>query len=150
MNDDAARKPPPLGSREWLDEIRRRYPRAYACWSQAEELRLIDAFEAGQTVEELAAVHGRKPSGITDRLVLVGLLDASCVRGLADLIGASFAVRSESTAARDVAPCVLCDGCRVGLADHEVFTFPADATGECNDWLELCADCHDAARRRLA
>ena len=48
-------------------------------WSQEEEQRLVSAFDAGRTVDELARAHGRSRAGIEARLVRLGKLDASAV-----------------------------------------------------------------------
>ncbi len=46
-------------------------------WSQEEERALIEEFERGMTVPEIAALHQRSRSGIVSRLVRLGRLDAS-------------------------------------------------------------------------
>lgn len=122
----------PLGSPAWLAELRRRYPRAYAHWTEQEERRLIDAFHAGQSADEIAAVHGRTPDSITLRLTFVGLM-------------------YEPTAGRtnhERAPAVMCDGCDVALDDYDVFCLWRNAGDESADYLELCAACLCSAMRR--
>jgi len=122
----------PLGSPEWLAELQRRYPRAYARWTADEEQRLINAFRAGKSAEEIAAVHGRTPDVIRAQLVFVGLLDGP----------------TTSHARREHAPVVLCDGCDVALDDYDIFCFWSDPDGETGGYLELCAACLCAAMRR--
>jgi len=120
----------PLGSPEWLAELQRRYPRAFARWTAEEEQRLVDAFHSGKSADEIAAVHGRTPSGILSRLMLVGVLDdanAPCTH-------------------RDNAPAVLCDGCDVALDEYDIFCFWSDPDGE-SGYLELCAACLCSAIR---
>jgi hypothetical protein len=48
-------------------------------WSTEEEQRLVTAFDAGRTVDELARAHGRSRAGIEARLVRLGKMDASAV-----------------------------------------------------------------------
>jgi hypothetical protein len=120
----------PLGSPEWLAELQRRFPRAYAHWTDEEEQRLIDAFRAGKSSDEIAAVHGRTPQGIMERLVCVGIFDEP----------------TASRTRRD-APTVLCDGCEVALDEYDIFCFWRDASGGSADYLELCAACLCAAMR---
>jgi len=48
-------------------------------WSVEEEQRLVSAFDAGRTVDELARAHGRSRAGIEARLVKLGKMDASAV-----------------------------------------------------------------------
>lgn len=48
-------------------------------WTSEEEERLIAAFDAGRTVEELARAHHRTRAGIEARLVKLGKLDESAV-----------------------------------------------------------------------
>ena len=120
----------PLGSPEWLAELQRRFPRAYARWTAEEEQRLIDAFLAGMSPEEIAAVHGRTPSGITERLVCMSVFDEP----------------TASRTRREDAPAVLCDGCGVALDEYDIFCFWRDPHGGAG-YLELCAACVTAAMR---
>ena len=46
-------------------------------WSEDEERRLTEAFQAGQTVEVLASNHGRTVNAIEARLESLGLITAS-------------------------------------------------------------------------
>jgi len=48
-------------------------------WSPEEEQRLVSAYDAGRTVDELARAHGRSRAGIEARLVRLGKMDASAV-----------------------------------------------------------------------
>ncbi len=121
----------PLGSPEWLAELQRRFPRAYAHWTHEEEQRLVDAFRAGKSPEEIAAIHGRTPSGITERLVCIGMFDEPLA----------------TRARRDAAPAVLCDGCEVALDEYDIFCFWRDADNGSAGYLELCAACVCVAMR---
>jgi hypothetical protein len=46
-------------------------------WSEDEEMRLTEAFQAGQTIEILASNHGRTVNAIESRLESLGLITAS-------------------------------------------------------------------------
>ena len=46
-------------------------------WSEDEERRLTEAFQAGQTIEVLASNHGRTVNAIESRLESLGLITAS-------------------------------------------------------------------------
>jgi hypothetical protein len=48
-------------------------------WSGEEEQRLATAFDAGQSVDELARAHNRSRAAIEARLVRLGKMDASAV-----------------------------------------------------------------------
>jgi hypothetical protein len=48
-------------------------------WSREEEQRLMGAFDAGKSVDELARAHSRSRVAIEARLVRLGKLDASAV-----------------------------------------------------------------------
>ena len=48
-------------------------------WTTEEEQRLASAFDAGRSVDELAAAHGRSRAAIEARLVRLGKMDASAV-----------------------------------------------------------------------
>lgn len=48
-------------------------------WTPEEEERLVTAFDAGRTVDELARAHNRTRAGIEARLVKLGKLDESAV-----------------------------------------------------------------------
>ncbi|MBL8472841.1 MAG: hypothetical protein KF778_19330 [Rhodocyclaceae bacterium] len=50
---------------------------AGAAWTEAEDLRLCEAFDAGKTEKELAALHERTLGAIRARLIRLGKLDAS-------------------------------------------------------------------------
>jgi len=49
-------------------------------WSDEEDFALAAEFDAGLTVSEIAAQHGRTRGGITTRLVKLGKIDASAVK----------------------------------------------------------------------
>jgi|EP01034_Spumella_vulgaris_P043072 hypothetical protein len=46
-------------------------------WTQDEEARLLQGFDTGASLKELAAVHQRKVGGIRSRLIKLGRLEAS-------------------------------------------------------------------------
>ena len=48
---------------------------AWQPWTKEEETKLLDAFDGGTTIEELAVIHKRKVGGITARLMKLGRLD---------------------------------------------------------------------------
>jgi len=54
---------------------------AWQAWTSEEEDRLVAAFEAGATVEELSITHKRKVGGITARLQKLGRLEQGATRG---------------------------------------------------------------------
>jgi hypothetical protein len=58
-----------------IDAIRTRYPAAYAHWTPEEEQRLLDEYDRGRTVNELADLLGRQPGGIRSRLQRLGRLE---------------------------------------------------------------------------
>ncbi|HET7865700.1 MAG TPA: hypothetical protein VFL86_14955 [Burkholderiaceae bacterium] len=53
-------------------EANERLPNTGVAWTAAEEARLLAAFDAGATVDELAQSHGRTKGGIAARLVRLG------------------------------------------------------------------------------
>jgi len=58
-----------------VEEIRRKYPNAYAKWTDEEERRLRTEYNRGKVINELARTFGRKPGAIRSRLLRLGLLD---------------------------------------------------------------------------
>jgi hypothetical protein len=54
---------------------------AWQAWTREEEDRLVAAFEAGATVEELASTQKRKVGGVTARLQKLGRLEQGATRG---------------------------------------------------------------------
>ena len=48
-------------------------------WTQEEEGRLVAAFDAGSSVDELARAHKRSRAGIEARLLKLGKIDAAAV-----------------------------------------------------------------------
>ena len=56
-----------------LDEITRKYPRAYEKWTAEEDERLTNRYQAGLDVLELATIFQRQPSAIESRLTKLGL-----------------------------------------------------------------------------
>ena len=63
-----------VGSVEWRESIKKRYPRAYLPWSPEEDDNLRAEHAKGLTVGEICANHQRQPGGIRSRLVKLGLV----------------------------------------------------------------------------
>jgi hypothetical protein len=57
-----------------VEQIRREYPRAYAKWTEEEDIRLRDGYTQGKIINELAKIFQRKPGAIRSRLRKLGLL----------------------------------------------------------------------------
>ena len=57
----------------YLEETRKKHPRAYEKWSDEEDERLRKAYKAGAKVKDLAADFARKPGAIRSRLKKLGL-----------------------------------------------------------------------------
>ena len=57
-----------------IEEIRKKYPRAYMKWTKEEDETLRDEYLRGKTIGELAKIFQRKPSAIHSRLRKLGLL----------------------------------------------------------------------------
>lgn len=66
---------PGVGTLEWRKEVQERHPRAYQRWTEDEDAELTERFRAGCTVAEMSKMHGRRPGGISARLVRLGLID---------------------------------------------------------------------------
>ena len=61
-----------------VERIRRQYPKAYARWTEEEDLSLKEAYEQSRTLDELAAAQfGRQPGAIQSRLRKLGLVQAT-------------------------------------------------------------------------
>jgi len=58
-----------------IAEIRKKYARAYMPWTELEDQKLLELYEDGVTIMEIATELGRQPGGIRARLQKVGLLD---------------------------------------------------------------------------
>jgi hypothetical protein len=58
-----------------LGEIRDTHPNHGGPWTDDEDDRLRDGFNAGRTVDELVEDHGRSQAAIRSRLVRLGLLN---------------------------------------------------------------------------
>jgi hypothetical protein len=50
-------------------------PQAGKAWTLEEELRLVEAFETGASIEQMSEAHGRSKGGIAARLVRLGKID---------------------------------------------------------------------------
>jgi len=57
----------------YVEETRRKHPRAYEKWSDEEDERLREAYEADAKVKDLAVDFARKPGAIRSRLKKLGL-----------------------------------------------------------------------------
>ena len=57
-----------------VEQIRREYPKAYAKWTEEEDIRLRNEYAQGKRISELAEIFQRKPSAINSRLQKLGLL----------------------------------------------------------------------------
>jgi hypothetical protein len=58
-----------------LADIRTRLPRAYAPWTEADEALLLERWDAGATLDELAEALQRGPGGVRSRLVKLGRVE---------------------------------------------------------------------------
>ena len=56
-----------------MEEMRRSHPRAYEKWSPEEDRRLVDLFESGRSVQQIASELERQPSAVKSRLLRAGL-----------------------------------------------------------------------------
>ncbi len=56
------------------EQIRREYPKAYAKWTEEEDIRLKNEYAQGKTISDLADTFQRKPSAIHARLQKLRLL----------------------------------------------------------------------------
>ncbi len=56
-------------------EINKTHPAAYKKWTEAEEKKLINAFDAGATTKKIAEFLGRRIGGIRSRLRKLGKID---------------------------------------------------------------------------
>ena len=57
-----------------LDAMRATHAKAYAPWTQADDVDLRRRHEARETVDAIAAAFGRKPGAIRSRLKKLGLV----------------------------------------------------------------------------
>ncbi|QIG44223.1 hypothetical protein G5V58_16870 [Nocardioides anomalus] len=67
----ARRRPGPYG----LAAIRTRIPRAYEPWTDTDEHLLLERWDAGATIDDLALVLERGPRGIRSRLIKLGRIE---------------------------------------------------------------------------
>jgi hypothetical protein len=90
-----------LESRSKARAIRARIPaNAGKPWSEQEDRELLERFDAGQSVAQLAQAHDRTPAGIHARLVRHGRLEStgpqSRGRAAAAVVGGIRSERSET------------------------------------------------------
>jgi len=57
--------------RPYLEEVRRRHPNAYAPWTADEEARLIERYQAGVSIGDMAQEFGRRPGALNSRLLRI-------------------------------------------------------------------------------
>lgn len=57
-----------------VESIRKKYKNAYRSWSKKEDLDLIQIYQAGKKVREIADIFGRQPGSICSRLTKLGYL----------------------------------------------------------------------------
>ena len=60
-----------------LDEIRKKYPKAYMPWVEGEDEKLKELFLENIPIKDLAKEFGRKRGAITARLEKLGLIEKS-------------------------------------------------------------------------
>jgi len=66
------------GASDWnerLAKLRETYPNAYRPWKPDDDIRLINLFKEGKTLEALPALFGRQPGSIRARLEMHGLIE---------------------------------------------------------------------------
>lgn len=56
-------------------------PKAGGVWSAEEEVRLVEAFDGGTPIKEIAAAHERTPGAIRSRLIKLGKIEPSGSNG---------------------------------------------------------------------
>jgi hypothetical protein len=64
---------PPQSAAYSVEDLRRRYPRAYEAWDSNEDDYVLREFERGRTAEELSVVLGRTFGAICARLTHLGV-----------------------------------------------------------------------------
>lgn len=57
-----------------IENIRKEHPNAYKAWGKQEELELINLYNSGKSIEEIAESLGRQYGGIKSRLKKLGLI----------------------------------------------------------------------------
>jgi len=57
-----------------LDELRKRYPRAYVEWTDREDNSLAEMFKKGAKIDDIARQHQRQPGAVRIRLRRLGLI----------------------------------------------------------------------------
>ncbi len=58
-----------------LDKIREKHQNAYKKWSIEEEEKVIESFNQGKSIKEIAKENGRQVGGIKARLIKLGLIE---------------------------------------------------------------------------
>ena len=57
-----------------LSRLRVEYPRAYETWKTEEDERLVELFNHGTRMSEIARIHERQPGAVKSRLQKLGLI----------------------------------------------------------------------------
>ena len=55
--------------------IRRSFPRAYVPWSKTDEKVLVERWDAGDSIDDIARALERGPGGVRSRLLRLGLIE---------------------------------------------------------------------------
>jgi hypothetical protein len=66
------------GESDWnkrVEKLRETYPNAYRPWKPEDDIRLINLFKEGKTLEALPPLFGRQPGSIRARLEMHGLIE---------------------------------------------------------------------------
>jgi hypothetical protein len=64
-----------------VEDVRKKYPNAYAVWTVEDDERLLNEYEKGVSIAELAKVFQRKPGAIISRLIKWGAYDSTTNKG---------------------------------------------------------------------
>lgn len=64
-----------IKAENFVEKIRREYPKAYTKWTYLEDQDLKDQFLKGKSTKELSIQFQRQPGGIRARLMKLGLIE---------------------------------------------------------------------------
>jgi len=59
----------------YIEKIRKEYPKAYAKWSDNDDIQLKKEFLNGKSPAELSKIFERQPGGIRSRLIKLSLIE---------------------------------------------------------------------------
>jgi len=62
-----------LSREERMKKIQQRYARAYEKWTEEEERFIVDLYNEGKTMREIAVISQRQPNAVKSRLERLGL-----------------------------------------------------------------------------